>query len=166
MAASFAQAFESGSAGSIAFRVRNLAGELRWVESTLTPFPAEDGERHVLVVSRDVTEGRRMERQLRESRERFQLIAENAYDMIVEYDSQWRMQYANDRVREVLGLGDASSIRSIRSATSIPMIGPALRRVRAACAAARGVRSCHLSRAPRRRHPGAGSTAAAGLRGG
>jgi PAS domain S-box-containing protein len=102
VAARFAQAFATGVASSIAFRVHNLAGEMRWVESTVTPFPAEDGERHVLVVSRDVTEGRRIERQLQESRERFQLIAENAYDMIIDYDSQWRMQYANDRVREVL----------------------------------------------------------------
>ncbi|MGH7337153.1 MAG: PAS domain S-box protein, partial [Myxococcota bacterium] len=82
----------------------NLDGELRWIESTLTPFAAADGERHVLVVSRDVTDGHRMELQLRESRERFQLIAENAYDMIVEYDSEFRLQYSNDRVRQVLGL--------------------------------------------------------------
>ncbi len=106
VAAGFAQAFATGAAGSIAFRVHNLTGELRWVESTLTPFSAADGERHVLVVSRDVTEGRRIERQLHESRERFQLIAENAYDMIVEYDSNWRLHYSNDRVRKVLGLGD------------------------------------------------------------
>src|SRR5262245_32317375 len=106
VAASFVQAFESGNASSIGFRVRNLTGELRWVESTLTPFSAADGERHVLVVSRDVTDLRQIERQLHESRERFQMIAENAYDMIVEYDSTWRMRYSNDRVRKVLGLGD------------------------------------------------------------
>jgi two-component system, cell cycle sensor histidine kinase and response regulator CckA len=104
----FVQAFESGQPASIAFRVHNLTGEMRWVESTLTPFPAEDGERHVLVVSRDVTEPRRMERELRESRERLQLIAENAYDMISEYDSRWQLKYRNDRVRAVLGVADAS----------------------------------------------------------
>jgi PAS domain S-box-containing protein len=102
----FVESFAKGTAGRVTFRVRDLDGSTRWVESTLTPFPAEDGKRHVLVVSRDVTEARLVEQRLRESRERFQLIAENAYDMIIEYDSQWRLQYANDRVQRVLGFGD------------------------------------------------------------
>ena len=108
VAASFAQAFTTGNASSISFRVHNLAGELRWVDSTLTPFTADDGERHVLVVSRDVTESRRIERQLHESRERFRLIAENAYDMIAEYDSEFRRQYSNEQVRSVLGFNDGA----------------------------------------------------------
>jgi len=105
----FAAAFGAGAAARVTFRVRDRDGSTRWIESTLTPFLAEDGERHVLVVSRDATEARLGEQQLRESRERFQLIAENAYDMIVEYDSEWRLQYVNDRVQRVLGFGDANS---------------------------------------------------------
>ncbi|HKA15578.1 MAG TPA: PAS domain S-box protein, partial [Myxococcota bacterium] len=104
----FASAFRDGVARRAAFRVIDTSGATRWIESTITPFPAENGERHVLVVSRDVSDAREMEHRLRESRERFQLIAENAYDMITEYDSQWRLQYANDRVRAVLGFGDGS----------------------------------------------------------
>ena len=107
VAAAFVQAFASGNPGSISFRVHNLAGELRWVESTLTPLTAADGERHVLVVSRDVTDPRGMERQLRESRERFQLIAENAYDMILEYDAEWKLCYANDRARAGFGISES-----------------------------------------------------------
>jgi PAS domain S-box-containing protein len=106
VAMAFVQAFESGRPASIAFRVHNLAGEMRWVESTLTPFPTESGERHVLVVSRDVTQSRELERRLIESRERFELIAENAYDMISEYDGQFRLLYRNDQVRTVLGFYD------------------------------------------------------------
>ncbi len=102
----FAAAFQTGVSGRVTFRVRDREGSTRWIDSTLTPFPAEDGERHVLVVSRDATEARLVEQQLRESRERFQLIAKNAYDMIMEYDTQWRLQYANDRVQSVLGFGD------------------------------------------------------------
>src|SRR5262245_40441905 len=108
VAASFARAFETGIASSISFRVHNLTGEQRWIDSTLTPFPAEDGERHVLVVSRDVTDARQMARELAESQERFRLIAENANDMITEFDHQWRVRYRNDQVRAVLGFGDGS----------------------------------------------------------
>ena len=108
VAQQFAAAFGNGEARSASFRVIDAGGATRWIESTITPFPAEDGERHVLVVSRDVSQSRELEHRLRETRERFQLIAENAYDMITEYDSQWRLQYANDQVRAVLGFGEGS----------------------------------------------------------
>src|SRR5439155_23426472 len=93
--------------GRFSFRVIDRSGTTRWIESTATPFPAEDGERHVLVVSRDVSAARELEHSLRESRERFQVIAENAYDMIVEYDSQWKLRYANDRAHAVFGIGQS-----------------------------------------------------------
>jgi PAS domain S-box-containing protein len=103
VAQQFGEAFRTGDPQRAAFRVIDRAGATRWIESTITPFPAEDGDRHVLVVSRDVTARRELEQHLRESRERFQLIAENAYDMIAEYDSDFRRQYSNEQVRAVLG---------------------------------------------------------------
>jgi two-component system cell cycle sensor histidine kinase/response regulator CckA len=107
VAVQFAAAFRSGEPQRAAFRVAVNAGETRWIESTITPFPAEDGDRHVLVVSRDVTTRRELEHNLRESRERFQVIAENVYDMIVEYDSEWKMRYANDLAHAVFGIGES-----------------------------------------------------------
>ena len=124
VAAQFAAAFEQRRAAAHRVPGRRSAGATRWIESTITPFPAEDGERHVLVVSRDVTERRELEQRLRESRERFQLIAENAYDMIVEYDSEWRLQYSNDQVRAVLGFGEGARRRSTPR-SSIPTIASA-----------------------------------------
>ena len=44
-----------------------------------------------------------MQERPRTSRERFQLIAENAYDMITELDRDGRVLYANRRVTELLG---------------------------------------------------------------
>ena len=108
VASSFAQAFATGAASRLSFRVYNLAGEMRWIESTLTPFPSEDGERHILVVSRDVSQLHELEQRVRESHERFKLIAENAYDMIAEYDSEFRRQYSNEQVRAVLGFEEGS----------------------------------------------------------
>ncbi len=104
----FAAAFGAGEAQRMSFRVLDTKGRTRWIESTITPFPAEDGDRHVLVVSRDVSQARELENRLRDSRERFQLIAENAYDMILEYDSDWNLLYANDQVKAVLGFGEDS----------------------------------------------------------
>jgi len=114
VATQFAAAFREGLSRRFDFRVVDPDTALRWVEVTVTPFESEDGERHVLVVSRDVTRERTTELALRASRERFQLIAENAYDMIAEYDESGRACYANGRVRAVLGF-DRDRLRESRS---------------------------------------------------
>jgi two-component system cell cycle sensor histidine kinase/response regulator CckA len=108
VALQFAAAFKTGDPQRAAFRVLDRTGATRWIESTITPFETESGDRHVLVVSRDVTARRELEQHLRESRERFQLIAENAYDMIAEYDSEFRRQYSNEQVRAVLGFEEGT----------------------------------------------------------
>jgi len=99
----FRDAF-AGEGSSISFRVCDEERGTIWVESTLSPFEAESGERHVLVASRDVTEARQLEQTLRESQERLRLIAENAYDMILEIDEDGNLLYANDRVEDTVGL--------------------------------------------------------------
>jgi PAS domain S-box-containing protein len=101
--AKLAQAFSSDTSQSATFRVFELCGEMRWLETTLTPFTAENDERHALIVSRDVTESRRMEQNHRETRERFRRVAENGFDMIAEHDAAGRLLYCNHRVWQVLG---------------------------------------------------------------
>ena len=85
------------------FRTLQDDGEIRWIECTGTSFETSDGERRAILLSRDISESRIMQERLRTSRERFQLIAENAYDMITELDRDGRVLYANRRVTEVLG---------------------------------------------------------------
>ena len=60
--ASFAQALRAGEPSRISFRVHNLTGETALGRVDADAVPAEDGERHVLIVSRDVTEARQIER--------------------------------------------------------------------------------------------------------
>jgi PAS domain S-box-containing protein len=105
----FTAAYADGKPRRVTFRVVEIDGRTRWVECALTPFAGDDG-RHVLVASRDVSERVEIEKNLRESRERFQRIAENAYDMIVECDSDWKIVYANDRVQEILGFPDPEQL--------------------------------------------------------
>ncbi len=64
-------------------------GEEIHIEMTLSPIDpiqaTAAGRRFVLAIIRDVTERRRVERRLRESEERFRLLAENAEDIIFRY---------------------------------------------------------------------------------
>jgi len=106
VAAVFAGLFGDRSHVRAIFRTLEDDGEIRWIECTGTRFETAHGEPRALMLSRNITESRRMQQRLRASRERFQLIAEHAYDMIIELDSAGDVLYANSRVGDVLGIGD------------------------------------------------------------
>ena len=112
-AETLAEALRTGESQRTSFRVVDpeRPGQWLWLEVTMTPFVAEDDARHALLVSRDVTGSRRLEERLRETRERFRRVAENAYDMIAEYDASGALLYCNDRVWEVLGYPETDRVR-------------------------------------------------------
>jgi PAS domain S-box-containing protein len=103
IAAAFAPLFRGGAGTRATFRVL-MQGRIRWVECTGTAIEGEDGETHALLLTRDVTEQKQLEASLRASRERFQSIAENAYDMIAELDEQGRVLFANEEIGRKMGI--------------------------------------------------------------
>ncbi|MFQ5992973.1 MAG: PAS domain S-box protein, partial [Nitrospiraceae bacterium] len=72
------------------------------VEISLSPIETEDG---VLVSSaiRDITERRRAEEALRESEEKYRVVAESATDAIITIDEASRIIYANPATEKVFG---------------------------------------------------------------
>jgi PAS domain S-box-containing protein len=77
--------FESGEEVTTDLQVGTLAGQTV-LESRLIPEFDQEGEvKSVLCVSRDVTARVRVEKALRASEERFRLLAENAQDIIYQY---------------------------------------------------------------------------------
>jgi PAS domain S-box-containing protein len=122
---------------------------MRWIESTLTPFPSEDGERHVLVVSRDVPQLHELEHTL--SREPRALQADRRerlrHDRRIR--QRFRRQYSNDRCARCSASTEAR-LRSTPSFVHPDDLG-AREAMFAACSAARGVEPLHLSHPPRRR---------------
>lgn len=74
-----------------------------WVEITVTPFRAPDGEVHLLGVGRDVTKRRQAEDGLRESHHRISEILESISDGFYAFDEQWRFTYVNDSAERLLG---------------------------------------------------------------
>jgi PAS domain S-box-containing protein len=97
------EAFRSGESARVTLRVIGRDERVRWIECTISPFETLDSTTHAVLLSRDITESKRLEENLRASRERFRLISDSAYDMIAEYDMSENLLYANDRTREVLG---------------------------------------------------------------
>ena len=64
---------------------------------------AADGELHVTGVFQDISEQRRVEQELRDSRERFELAIRGAGDGLWEYDHRTRATWFSPRFVEILG---------------------------------------------------------------
>jgi len=90
---------DSGGTATLSLRVVTPEGQIANVDTTAGGIVYPSGERRVVTVSRDVTVQRAMEDALRDSEERYRLLAENAADEIVEHDATGRIIYANAAAR-------------------------------------------------------------------
>jgi diguanylate cyclase (GGDEF)-like protein/PAS domain S-box-containing protein len=87
---------------ALVFRHRLASGEIRDVEVHSSPVDL-DGRPLLYSIVHDVTDRRRTERALRDSEERYRLLAEHSRDLIVMEDSAGRWLYASPSHRSVLG---------------------------------------------------------------
>ena len=78
-------------------------GTTRWFERRAHSFAGRDGERHVVVISRDVTERASAEQQLRLSEERYRIVADMSRDVIFETSEDGILRYASPTCDQVLG---------------------------------------------------------------
>ncbi|MGD1059480.1 MAG: PAS domain S-box protein [Solirubrobacteraceae bacterium] len=80
-------------------RIRRKDGEVRLFEFSMQLLPAG----LMLTISRDATGPRRIESQLRDSEERFRLLAEDSTDVITRVSTQSIMHYVSPASRELYG---------------------------------------------------------------
>ena len=80
-----------------------------WLESIGTRYTDAEGQTRVVSVTRDVTRQHEVEAALRDSEERYRLLADHAPDMIFEHDAAGCLVYANPRALEALGYEPADS---------------------------------------------------------
>jgi PAS domain S-box-containing protein len=99
----FRQLAQRGGSARASFRSVDAKGRIAWLEATGSRYVDAEGRTRVVSVTRDVSHQHETEAALRESEERYRVLAEHAPDMIVELDAHGSIQYANPRVLEALG---------------------------------------------------------------
>jgi len=79
-------------------------GSRRDAEVCITIAKKEKGGVQTYAYLRDITERKRMEREIREATKRFEKIAEMGEDGIIVFDEDSRIEFANQRASEIIGL--------------------------------------------------------------
>jgi PAS domain S-box-containing protein len=90
-------------------RLRTRSGALRDALISIELIELGD-ELCLLAMINDITERKRAEAALRESEERYRLIAENTNELIALFDADWRYVYASPSYRQMLGYDPAAVI--------------------------------------------------------
>jgi PAS domain S-box-containing protein len=85
------------------FRFRNAGGEWRWVETTVSNHLGHPSIQGLVTNSRDITEKKLKEDQLKLSEQRFKALVYNGSDLIVIMDEGACFSYISDNVSSVLG---------------------------------------------------------------
>jgi PAS domain S-box-containing protein len=84
-------------------RLRHNDGSWRWVESTARVFRTAEGEFRTTIFSRDITERLVAEQGLRESEERFRLLAEHSTDIIGRYTKDLLCTWISPSIKTITG---------------------------------------------------------------
>ncbi len=83
----FGEQIANPGSGTIDYRVRRGDGGWCWIETSANFFPADNGETHAVIVSRDVGERMRIEESLRQSEEHLRSFVENAPVVLFAFDA-------------------------------------------------------------------------------
>ncbi len=95
---------ETGNAEPYTFRMRHRAGHQLWIEVTaLGWYPSPDGGFHSVSYNRDVSGRVEVNAALRESEERYRIVALMSSDLIVEVAADGRLTYVSPGAQDLLG---------------------------------------------------------------
>jgi len=112
--------FREGALPPLVYRLRHADGRWRWFESRATAFRTAEGDLRGITIARDITDRVLAEEALRASETRFRLVAENAYDYILELDPDGEITHLSPSFREILGFDPASH----KTADSLRLLHP------------------------------------------
>ncbi len=78
-------------------RIRHKDGHYIWLEHKGKTFIDVDGKRKAIIISRDITERKKIEQEKKESEEIYRLISENANDLISIFNENLQFEYINKK---------------------------------------------------------------------
>ncbi|MFB4167767.1 PAS domain S-box protein [Virgibacillus sp. JSM 102003] len=93
----------SGSTENSYFKIHNKAGDRICLSIKITPLKIHEQVIGVYCILRDITEQIESQKLLEESQKRFQVIAENANDLITLMDEKGKIIYASPSYKKILG---------------------------------------------------------------
>ncbi|HEX2609147.1 MAG TPA: PAS domain S-box protein, partial [Flavisolibacter sp.] len=85
------------------FRFKDGFGNWRWMETTVTNHLANPAIGGLVINSRDITEKKQKEDELKRSEQQFKALVRNSSDLIVIMDENARFNYVSENVSMVLG---------------------------------------------------------------
>ena len=94
---------EPGGSRTVEMRMLHRDGTFRHIEATMRNAVGEPGVDGVVANSRDITERKRTEEALRESEERFRLLAETTNDLVCLHELDGRYLYVSPSSERLLG---------------------------------------------------------------
>ena len=98
------------SKGHAIFRFRDKKGDWRWLEAQGRPFIAPDGSIRASVVSRDITERKQAEEQLRVAEQRMRQHVERTPVAVIGWDPQYRVTDWNPAAERIFGYTKAEAL--------------------------------------------------------
>ncbi len=102
----------TGTPELVRYRVRNRAGEYRWLEAMgkLAPSPDRQGDIETVYSARDITERVLAEEALADSQKRLRTITDNVPAVIAHVDTAQRYTFINAYASEVIGVDATRNI--------------------------------------------------------
>ncbi len=88
---------------AVELRVKHQDGYYLWIESRARFLMDENDNRMAIVISRDVTERKKMMEELKTSKEKFRQVIENAHEGIWIIDEEGINTYVNQQMANILG---------------------------------------------------------------
>ncbi|MFX1352802.1 MAG: PAS domain S-box protein [Promethearchaeota archaeon] len=92
--------------GSVEVRIKHKNGNYIWVECNGKVSKTESGDLKVLIIGRDVSEKVKYIKKLKESKDRFQNLADSLPEVVFEIDLDFNVIYANSAANKVFGYSE------------------------------------------------------------
>ena len=85
------------------FRMRSKDNLYKWMDANARVTSDSDGNQRILMVSRDITREKEIEKKLKESEQKYGLLAKNINDIIWTMDLNFNTTYVSPSVKSILG---------------------------------------------------------------
>jgi two-component system cell cycle sensor histidine kinase/response regulator CckA len=94
-----------GEDGTLIYEITGFKGTRRWLQTHATPLRDKKGEIWAaLAITRDITQQKKAEDELRASEARFRALFEHSSDAVALFDKNWKVIFCSASIERILGV--------------------------------------------------------------